>query len=87
MSNYSDEHDKIAVQLKSLYEKHRKLDDSIINRYNKFATDSEINMLKTKKLFGLSSIFNSLKNIRYNNNSVIIMNATILFAFWIPYCM
>jgi len=63
MSNYSDEHDKIAVQLKSLYEKHRKLDDSIINRYNKFATDSEINMLKTKKLFFKDEIYRLEKRL------------------------
>jgi hypothetical protein len=63
MSNYSDEHDKIAVQLKSLYEKHRKLDDSIINRYNKFATNSENNMLKTKKLFFKDEIYRLEKRL------------------------
>ncbi len=63
MSNYSEEHDKIAVQLKSLYEKHRKLDDSIINRFNSFATDSEINMLKTKKLWFKDEIYRLEKRL------------------------
>ena len=37
--------------LDSLYRKHRALDDEIKELYNKFADDSKINRLKTKKLW------------------------------------
>lgn len=37
--------------LESLYKKHRKLDDDIKVLYNKFASDENINRLKTKKLW------------------------------------
>jgi hypothetical protein len=64
MSNYSDEHEKIANQLDILYKRHRELDDSIINRYNKFATDSEINMMKTKKLWFKDEIYRLEKRLK-----------------------
>jgi hypothetical protein len=51
MSNYTDEHDKLAVYLQELYRRHRELDDEIKMLYSKFANDSEVNMLKTKKLW------------------------------------
>jgi hypothetical protein len=51
MSNYTDEHDKLAVHLQELYRKHRELDDEIALLYSKFARDSEVNVLKTKKLW------------------------------------
>ena len=64
MSNYSDEHEKIANHLDILYKRHRELDDSIINRYNKFATDSEINMMKTKKLWFKDEIYRLEKRLK-----------------------
>ena len=64
MRNYSDEHEKIANQLDILYKRHRELDDSIINRYNKFATDSEINMMKTKKLWFKDEIYRLEKRLK-----------------------
>jgi len=64
MSNYSDEHEKIANQLDILYKRHRELDDNIINRYNKFATDTEINMLKTKKLWFKDEIYRLEKRLK-----------------------
>ena len=51
MSNFTSEHNKIAVYLQELYEKHRILDEEIKVLYNTFANDSEINRLKTKKLW------------------------------------
>lgn len=51
MSNYTDEHDKLVVHLQELYRKHRDLDDEIQRLYTNFARDSEVNMLKTKKLW------------------------------------
>ena len=51
MSNYTNEHDKIVVHLQELYRKHRSLDDEITMLYSKFARDSEVNILKTKKLW------------------------------------
>jgi hypothetical protein len=51
MSNYTDEHDKLAVHLQELYRRHRELDDEIQTLYTKFARDSEVNVLKTKKLW------------------------------------
>ena len=51
MSNYTDEHDKLAVHLQELYRRHRELDDEIRMLYTKFAKDSEVNVLKTKKLW------------------------------------
>ena len=37
--------------LESLYKKHRALDDEIKVLYNKFASNENINRLKTKKLW------------------------------------
>ena len=51
MSNFSEEHNKIAVYLQELYKKHRALDDEIKELYNKFADDGIINRKKTKKLW------------------------------------
>jgi hypothetical protein len=51
MSNYTNEHDKLAVHLQELYRRHRELDDEIRMLYTKFAKDSEVNVLKTKKLW------------------------------------
>ena len=36
MSNYSEQHDKIAIHLQELYQKHRKLDEEITLLYNNF---------------------------------------------------
>lgn len=63
MSNYSENRDKIVTQLETLYKRHRELDDKIINRYNKFATDTEINMLKTKKLWFKDEIYRLEKRL------------------------
>ena len=63
MINYSDAADKLAVQLKALYERHRKLDDDIIHRFGHFATDTEINMLKTKKLWFKDEIYRLEKRL------------------------
>ena len=51
MSNFTYEHNKIAGYLQELYKKHRTLDEEIKVMYNTFASDSEINRLKTKKLW------------------------------------
>lgn len=51
MSNYTDQHDKLAVHLQELYKRHRTLDDEIKVLYNKFIEDHELNLLKTKKLW------------------------------------
>ena len=51
MSNYTEQHDKIAVHLQELYKKHRALDDEIKVLYTKFVVDQELNLLKTKKLW------------------------------------
>jgi hypothetical protein len=51
MSNYTDEHDKLAAHLQELYRKHRALDNEIKMLYTKFASNSEVGILKTKKLW------------------------------------
>jgi hypothetical protein len=51
MSNYTEQHDKLAVHLQELYKKHRSLDDEIKVLYTKFVVDQELNLLKTKKLW------------------------------------
>ncbi len=51
MSSFETDHDKIVAHLQELYKKHRELDDEIDLLYNKFAPDSKVNMLKTKKLW------------------------------------
>ena len=51
MSNYTEQHDKLAVHLQELYKKHRALDDEIKVLYTKFTVDQELNLLKTKKLW------------------------------------
>ena len=51
MSDYTDEHDKIATHLQELYRKHRALDDEVKELYNKFVDDKIVNRLKTKKLW------------------------------------
>ena len=51
MSNYTDQHDKLAVHLQELYKRHRTLDEEIKVLYNKFIEDHELNLLKTKKLW------------------------------------
>ena len=51
MSDYTDQHDKLAVHLQELYKRHRTLDEEIKVLYNTFASDGEINRLKTKKLW------------------------------------
>jgi|TARA_B100001094_G_scaffold230151_1_gene224768 hypothetical protein len=51
MSNYTEQHDKLAVHLQELYKRHRTLDDEIKVLYNKFVEDHELNLLKTKKLW------------------------------------
>ena len=51
MSDYTDQHDKLAVHLQELYKRHRTLDEKIKMLYNSFVDDHEINVLKTKKLW------------------------------------
>jgi len=51
MSNFSEEHNKIAVYLQELYKKHRALDDEIKELYNKWESDTVINRKKTQKLW------------------------------------
>ena len=51
MSNFTNEHNKIAGYLQELYKKHRTLDEEIKVLYNTFASDGEINRLKTIKLW------------------------------------
>ena len=51
MSNYTEQHDKIAVHLQELYKKHRMLDEEITLLYNKFESEQIINRMKTQKLW------------------------------------
>ena len=51
MSNFEEDHDKLVAHLQELYKKHRELDDEIDLLYSKYAPDSKVNMLKTKKLW------------------------------------
>jgi hypothetical protein len=51
MSNYTEQHDKIAVHLQELYVKHRKLDEEIKVLYNKFEPEHILNRMKTQKLW------------------------------------
>ncbi len=51
MSNYTDQHDKIAVHLQELYKKHRLLDEEIKMLYNKFENEQILNRMKTQKLW------------------------------------
>ena len=51
MSNYSDQHDKIAVHLQELYKRHRTLDEEIKVLYNKFEPEQILNRMKTQKLW------------------------------------
>ena len=51
MSNYTDQHDKIAVHLQELYKKHRSLDEEIKMLYNKFESEQILNRMKTQKLW------------------------------------
>ena len=49
MSNYTEQHDKIAVHLQELYKKHRSLDEEIKMLYNKFESEQILNRMKTQK--------------------------------------
>jgi hypothetical protein len=51
MSNFTDDHNKIANRLQELYKQHRSLDDEINDLFKKFARDETINRMKTKKLW------------------------------------
>tara|TARA_X000000950_G_scaffold237998_1_gene289855 strand:+ start:410 stop:613 length:204 start_codon:yes stop_codon:yes gene_type:complete len=51
MSNYTEQHDKIAVHLQELYKKHRLLDEEIKMLYNKFENEQILNRMKTQKLW------------------------------------
>jgi hypothetical protein len=51
MSNYSEQHDKIAIHLQELYQKHRKLDEEITLLYNNFESEQILNRMKTQKLW------------------------------------
>ena len=51
MSNYSEQHDKIAIHLQELYQKHRKLDEEITLLYNNFESEQILNRIKTQKLW------------------------------------
>ena len=51
MSNYTEQHDKIAVHLQELYKKHRSLDEEIKMLYNKFENEQILNRMKTQKLW------------------------------------
>ena len=51
MSNYTEQHDKIAVHLQEFYKKHRSLDEEIKMLYNKFESEQILNRMKTQKLW------------------------------------
>lgn len=51
MSNFDEEHDKLVAHLQELYKKHRELDDEINLLYSKYAPDTKVTRLKTKKLW------------------------------------
>tara|TARA_B110000503_G_C6805978_1_gene273075 strand:- start:253 stop:456 length:204 start_codon:yes stop_codon:yes gene_type:complete len=50
MSDYIKTSDKVTARLDSLYRTHRDLDDQIKKEFDKFANDSILKPLKTKKL-------------------------------------
>jgi hypothetical protein len=49
-SDYVNKHDKLSAHIDSLYRQHRNLDDEIKKAFAKFANDSIIKELKSKKL-------------------------------------
>ena len=51
MSNFTNEHNKIAGYLQELYKKHRTLDEEIKVLYNKFEPEHILNRMKTQKLW------------------------------------
>jgi hypothetical protein len=51
MSNFTEQHNKLAHRLQELYIRHRKLDEEIKLLYNKWADDGVINRKKTQKLW------------------------------------
>ena len=57
MSNYTEQHDKIAVHLQELYKKHRSLDEEIKMLYNKFDSEQILNRMKTQKLWLKDEIY------------------------------
>ena len=57
MSNYTEQHDKIAVHLQELYKKHRSLDEEIKMLYNKFESEQILNRMKTQKLWLKDEIY------------------------------
>lgn len=44
-------HEEIEIYLEDLYQRHRELDIEIQLLYDSFASDLEVNRLKTKKLW------------------------------------
>jgi hypothetical protein len=64
MSNFTEQHNKIANYLQELYQRHRELDDEIKVLYNKFARDGEVNRLKTKKLWFKDEIYRLEKELK-----------------------
>ena len=51
MSNFTEQHNKIANYLQELYTRHRALDDEIKDMYNRWEDDGAINRKKTQKLW------------------------------------
>ncbi len=51
MSNFTEQHNKIAVHLQEVYKKHRELDEHIQDCFAERQDDLTINRLKTKKLW------------------------------------
>jgi hypothetical protein len=51
MSNFTEQHNKIAVHLQEVYKKHRELDEHIKVCHAERHDDLSINRLKTKKLW------------------------------------
>lgn len=57
MNNFTDNHNKIVIRLKSLYEKHKTLDNEVNELYNKFESNEIVNRKKTQKLWLKDEIY------------------------------
>ncbi len=57
MSNYTEQHSKVAHRLGELYKKHRALDDEVTELTKKFADDQIVNRKKSMKLWLKDEIY------------------------------
>lgn len=64
MSNLEIEAEKEAGRLLELQRRHKELDRYIKERYNEYATNEELNRLKTKKLWYKDEIHRLITRLR-----------------------